>query len=98
VVEYISAREEQENNFTGCPTKSYITQISSWNPDEIISIGESVKYFSNLDGISKINISEYKKVQDVTPLSITDFYNTFKTSSSNKCVQTPKKLWISAIE
>jgi hypothetical protein len=98
VAEYIAVRGESGDNFVGCPTKSYATHFSSWNPSETISINESLEHFSNLDGISQVNISEYKNLQDVTSLSITDFYKTFKTSSSSECVQTPKKLWPNTIQ
>ena len=29
---------------------------------------EAIKYFSNLDGISKANVNEYRQLQDVTSL------------------------------
>jgi hypothetical protein len=96
VVEYISVREEEENNFVGCPTKSYITQISSWDTNESLSISEAIKYFSNLDGISAGNISEYKQLQDATPLSLADFYNIFRRSNSTECINTSKALWVGA--
>ena len=98
VAEYIAVRAEAGSNFVGCATKSYITQISSWNPDESISMTEAIKYFSNLDGIYEANISEYKQLQDVTSLSITDFHNMYRISDSSECVQTPKELWPSTIQ
>lgn len=93
VVEYIAVRAESENDYVGCPTKSYVTNISSWNSNESTSITEAVEHFSNLDGISKVNIGEYMQLQDVTPMSIEDFYNTFKIQNSDECVHTPKENW-----
>lgn len=94
VAEYVSVRAEEGNNFVGCPTKSYITQISSWNPEEAISIAEAIQYFNNLDGILEVNISEYRQLEDVTSLSLTDFYNLFRVSNSSECVNTPKDVWV----
>lgn len=93
IAEYVSVRAEDGNDFVGCPTKSYITHISSWNPEESIPIIEAIQYFSNFDGISEGNIGEYKQLQDVTTLSLTDFYNKFRLSNSSDCVKTPKELW-----
>jgi len=95
VVEYVSVRNEKGKNFIGCPTESYLTQLSTWNPDEGKSINEVIKYkyFTNLDSISKENISEYKQLQNVTPLNVTDFYNMFRVSNSSDCVGTPKESW-----
>jgi hypothetical protein len=98
VAEYVSIRAEEENSFVGCPTKSYFTHISSWNPEKSISITEAIEYFSNLDGISEDNISEYKQIQDVTSLGLTDFYNMFRTPNSNGCVKTSKELWAGATQ
>jgi hypothetical protein len=98
VAEYISVRAEEGNHFVGCPSKSYSTHFSSWNPDESISIREAIKYFSNLDGISEVSFGEYKQLQDVTSLSTTDFYKMFRISDSSECVQTPKEFWPSAIQ
>ena len=94
VAEYVSVRATEGNSFVGCPTKSYITHISSWNPEKSVSITEAIQYFSNLDGVSKGNISEYKQLQDVTSLSLADFYDVFRISNSNNCVKTPKELWV----
>lgn len=93
VVEYVSVRDEKGKNFMGCPTKSYLTQLSTWNQGEASSINEAIQYFTNLDGISKVNIGEYKQVQEVTALSLTDFYNMFRVPNSSDCVETPKQLW-----
>jgi hypothetical protein len=93
VAEYVAVRAAEGSDFVGCPNKSYIAQISSWNPERSVSITEAVQYFSNLDGISEGNISEYKQLQDVTSLSLTDFYNVFRMSNSSDCVKTRKELW-----
>jgi hypothetical protein len=93
VAEYVSVRDTKGKDFIGCPTKSYRTQLSTWNPYEAGSIKEAIKYFTNLDGISTENIGEYKQLQDVTSLSITDFYNMFRIPNSSDCVETPKELW-----
>jgi hypothetical protein len=96
VVEYTSVREEEGSHFVGCPTKSYITHVSSWDTNESMSISKAIKYFSNLDGISAGNISEYKQLQDVTTVSLSDFYDMFRRSNSNECIKTSKELWAGA--
>jgi hypothetical protein len=96
VVEYVTIRAEEGSDFVGCPTKSYITDISSWDPDKSLPISEAIKYFSSLDGISASNIGEYQQLQDVTTLSLTDFYNMFRMSNSSACVKSSKEMWASA--
>lgn len=98
VVEYIAVREENADNFVGCPTKPYVLHLSSWDPNKSITMNESIVHFSNLDGISKGNFSDYKQLQDVTSLKVIDFYNTFRVLNSSECVQTPKNLWPSVIQ
>lgn len=98
VAEYISVRAEDGDNFIGCPTKSYTTRIASWNPAESMSLTEAIKYFSNLDGISETNIREYKQLQDVTSLSLAEFYNVFRMSNTSDCIKTPKELWASVTQ
>lgn len=98
LVEYISVRDEKGNYFVGCPSKSYVTQISTWDTKKPMSLNQSVTFLSNLDGISKNNVNFYKQIQAVTSQTVSDFYKTFSEPHTNECVQTQKDLWPRFVE
>lgn len=93
LIQYISERTERGKYFVGCPTKPYSINISAWDPNTPLNLVDAVEYFSNIDGINSQNVSAFKAVENVTSLSIRQFYEIFRNPNSNECIETPKELW-----
>lgn len=94
VVEYLSVREEYGEYYLGCPTKAHI-DLSTWNPRKKLSLGDAIRYFSNVNGISRSNLVSFKPIEDVTSLGISNFYDMYRDKTFEGCVATPKDLWSS---
>jgi hypothetical protein len=92
LVEYISARDETAENYVGCPQKAHI-DISTWYPDNPMSLKQAVQYFSGIYSIQKSNVDRFQSINEVSDMNIDDFYATFKDSNTDECVITPKSLW-----
>lgn len=92
LVEYSSARQEQNEYYVGCPAKSHIT-LAAWNPKIPMEIENAVKYFPNIYGISLSQLKNFRQLQEVTTLSVDGFYEQYKNPNFSECVQTPKSLW-----
>lgn len=91
-VEYISRVVEEAEYLTGCPNVDYV-HISTWNPEENKGLTDIAKYFSGTDSLSEANAAFFRPLQEVTSLGVREFYNIYKVSGANSCIQTPKRLW-----
>jgi hypothetical protein len=91
LIEYVSIRQTQEEHFVGCHPTSYVSVVA-WSPQEQKPLAEIVKYISGL-GINDLNVKDFQKLQDATPLNIDEFYDNFIVSGEVKCISTPKELW-----
>lgn len=91
LIEYVSNRQTQGEHFVGCHPTSYVSVVA-WSPKEQKPLAEIVKYISGL-GINDLNVKDFQKLQDATPLNIDEFYDNFRVSGEMKCLSTPKELW-----
>lgn len=92
-VEYMTrVKDENDGYLTGCPDTAYM-KISSWNPERNPQFAEIATYFDGIDSLDASNYSEFKQIQDVTALSVGDFYELYKDLDYSECVKTPRDLW-----
>jgi hypothetical protein len=92
-VEYMTWVEVIDDGYLmGCPDVSYM-KVASWNPERKVDFAEIASYFSGTHSLSISNFSEFKQIQEVTLLSVEDFYNAYKDPGYDECVKTPINLW-----
>ena len=91
-VEFIGRVKENGKDLIGCPNVSYIA-IASWNPEKKPSFEEIASYFHGGDSLQSGNLIFFRQLQEATTLSISSFYDKFKSSDATDCVSTPESLW-----
>jgi hypothetical protein len=91
-IEYITRVIEEDGYLTGCPDVDYV-QLSTWNPDEDKNFDDVAQYFSGTDSLSGANADFFKPLQEVTALSVKDFYKYFIVPGNDRSIRTPKNKW-----
>jgi hypothetical protein len=92
-VEYIARVKESDGFLVGCPDTAYM-EIASWNPTWEFGFAEISDFFEgSTDSINVSNSIYFRQIQDVTSMSVDDFYESYKNQSASECVKTPKDLW-----
>ncbi|MEW5827944.1 MAG: hypothetical protein AB1846_03570, partial [Chloroflexota bacterium] len=91
-IEYIARVTERGDYLVGCPNTSYI-YLASWNPEKKKSFENMATYFRGTDSLGPSNHSSFQPIQDVTSVSVDDFYEHYKNPNFTECVETPRKLW-----
>lgn len=74
-------------NVRGCPLNAYVRM-------ELYPSGQPDSFFEGLkqtDWAVKMSL-DYKPLEEVTSMSVQEFYNTFR-QPTDKCIETPAKLW-----
>lgn len=74
------------SNMRGCPVNAHV-EMELYPPGQSDSFFESLK---KTDWAVKMNY--YKPLEEVTSMSLEEFYNTFR-EPTDKCIETPAKLW-----
>jgi len=74
-------------NVRGCPANAYV-QMELYPPGQPDSFFEGLK---QTDWTVKMNV-DYKPLEEVTSMSVQEFYDTFR-EPTDKCIETPAKLW-----
>jgi|GEM_PF-6188781 len=93
LIDYIVIREEQSEYYMGCPTQPYLLELVSWDPDDLLSVNEVAFYITNGEGMSAEYVGGFRPIEEVTSISITEFYSEFSNPDSKECVQSLKALW-----
>jgi len=74
------------NKVRGCPVNAHVEM-------ELYPIGSSDSFFEMLRQTNwAVKFNYYKPLEEVTSLSIEEFYQTFR-ESTDKCIETPTNLW-----
>jgi hypothetical protein len=85
-VNYTMPMYNHDNTKTGCPINAHveISLTPSGNPKTFFSLLEKTDW-----GVTK---NGYKLLEEVTSMSVTEFYETFR-NSPDVCIDTPVELW-----
>jgi hypothetical protein len=89
-LEYITLQETSGNFFVGCPSKGAFINLTTWDPALKPTLKE-IAAWSTGYRINELTIDQYKPIEEVTSMSVEDFYKTFQ--NPNACVRTLKKVW-----
>ena len=87
-VEYVSQGETRDNFFVGCPSISDI-HLAVWSIQSNYSLEDVVK----MGGGSEIQMLAIKPLEEVTSMTIAEFYQKFKDPENTECLKTPVHLW-----
>lgn len=86
-VKYEMERVTSGTNFFGCPSKSFV-DIVVWPPNEDDIYARIVK-----PTINGQYLSDYKSLNDVTTMTIDEFYQDFSNPNAENCIETPIEAW-----
>jgi hypothetical protein len=89
-VEYVAVRETVGSHFAGCPSKAHI-YLGVWAPERALSLNDVAQKAGSV--INELNVDYFKSVEEVTPLTFDEFYETFKNPANTSCLETPIDLW-----
>ncbi len=74
------------SNVRGCPLNAYV-QV------ELYPSGQPDSFFEGLKQTDwAVKMTGYKPLEETTSMSVQEFYETFR-EATNKCIETPAKLW-----
>lgn len=92
LLEYISPMQKNGQYFVGCPTRSGYLSVVVWDPQQNVSIEEITTKTSGI-GVNSLNVNYFQPLENVTTLTLEDFYQIFKDSSSTTCIETSVDIW-----
>ncbi|MEO7841224.1 MAG: hypothetical protein ABIU06_17930 [Anaerolineales bacterium] len=92
MIEYVSSSELINNQIRGCPTQSYF-YLWTWSPEARPSLQEIVSKKPADIGFVPGSIDYFKPVDQVTSMTLDEFYNIFKDPQVTQCLETPGDLW-----
>lgn len=74
-------------DIVGCPSKSHVEL-------NLFPLSQTEKFFSHLEesGWRRLLYNAYKPIDEVTSMTINEFYKTF-SQPTDKCISTPANLW-----
>ncbi len=73
-------------NVRGCPSNAHVEM-------ELFPSGQADTFLERLQETDwSVKLSYYKHLEEVTSISVEEFYKTFH-EPTNKCIETPAKLW-----
>ena len=85
-IRYITNIKNIGENVVGCLANAHVDM-------ELYSSGNGKEFMNNLDPAWKEDINNnYKPLEEVTSMSIDDFYQIFR-QPTDKCIETPASLW-----
>ena len=85
-------REKHNGNFVGCPRNIGYVAVVVWDPDTEPPLKKIVSLISGR-GINKLNVDYFKPVDEVTSMTIEEFYQTFKDPENTACLETAMEIW-----
>lgn len=86
LVNYTTQMHLIGTNVRGCPVNAHIEM-------ELYPMGSTDSFFEMLEQTDwAIKFDYYKPLEEVTSMSINEFYQTFR-ESTEKCIETPANLW-----
>jgi hypothetical protein len=87
-VQYKMSMQNRGKTKMGCPNGNAQVEMELFPP------GDSSSFYAKLDqtdwGVIK---GAYKPLEEVTGMSVDKFYEIFRNSTSNQCIQAPANLW-----
>ena len=85
-VKYTTSIHVTGNSVRGCPENAHIEMklYPSGNPDSYSALIKETDWWVQKDW--------YKPIEEVTSMSVEQFYQTFR-QPTDKCIETPAKLW-----
>jgi hypothetical protein len=92
LAQYIMPKEKDNGNLTGCPSKVGYVDVVVWNPETNPPLKKIVSMLSG-PGINKLNVDYFKPVDEVTSMTMEEFYQTFEDPESTACLETAKEIW-----
>ena len=94
LLNYVFGKNIEGDYFAECFHEVYMINIISWVPGEMNALSDVFSKMNEGDlyGISEGSFNEYFKSIDEF-MTIDDFYETYKDSNSQDCINIPKELW-----
>jgi hypothetical protein len=93
MAQYVMKKESVNDQYQGCPSKSLVS-LTSWSSKDKEAWIEAVNRFSSSGhGINSENIGYFRPLDQATSLTLDQFYEIYKTSNNQMCLQTPTQLW-----
>lgn len=95
-VEYIQPRSETEDLILGCPKDAGDMILVSWDPNRQLLLPEVVNLYHSgpsAGGFNNLTIDHFRPIEEVTSMTLDEFYLHFKNPENESCIETPKELW-----
>jgi hypothetical protein len=90
-VEYISPVFFSGETWEGCPQEASISLVT-WDKENVPSLEKRLDGAGGL-GINSLNYDYFKEVQNITDISLEEFYQIFKNPDNTECLKTPGSIW-----
>jgi hypothetical protein len=84
-VHFIMPLRQEGDFYIGCPAQAF-TVLSLWSPEDIATAAE------NQAGLDEFGI--YKPFEEVTNISLEEFYERHRDPNNTQCLETPVDKWI----
>lgn len=91
VIWYSAPLDSDGEKFLGCPAKAFV-KLYLWVPDLTYTWTEGVTGNGDTSELDSLN-RDFRPLEDVTSMTIDEFYNTFVNADNETCLETPKELW-----
>jgi hypothetical protein len=91
VIWYSAPLDSDAKNFLGCPAKAFVN-LYLWAPDLTYTWAEGVARNEDTSEIASLN-RDFQPLEDVTSMTLDEFYDAFVNINNETCLETPKELW-----
>jgi hypothetical protein len=88
---YSAPLESSGDDYLGCMSKAF-TKLYLWAPESSNSWAEGVTGTGNQSEIDSLN-RDFQLLEDVTSMTLDEFYGVFVNAENVTCIETPKELW-----
>ena len=88
---YSAPLESSGKMFLGCPSKAF-TKLYLWTPEFVYTWAEGVTGMGDKSEIEALN-RDFRPLQEVTSMTLDEFYSNFTNTENPGCIETPKVIW-----
>lgn len=93
LIEYVFPKKTEGDLLVGCPAQSGFLNILASSPSSKPSLQSLAERLSGT-GINYLSYPYYRPIEEVTSMSLDEFYEVFKEPEYTSCLQMPRKHWI----